>query len=143
MVKRVFPKTNRSQHHLPVKCNVTFWLSSAKETFVREDRIHFISMAHQLVRLSRFLTTKRPLCISAQRAFSSDNKDKKRKFILDNLNNYLKITYEHECNCIIILYLNLFTDFTFADPIEHATGEEKLVLILQERGITVSYFNLV
>ena len=32
-----------------------------------------------------------------------------------------------------------FLDFTFADPIEHATGEEKIMLILEERGITVSF----
>lgn len=31
-----------------------------------------------------------------------------------------------------------FAAFTFADPIEHATGDEKIVLILEERGITVS-----
>ena len=27
----------------------------------------------------------------------------------------------------------------FADEIEHATGEEKVMLLLEERGITVSF----
>jgi hypothetical protein len=29
---------------------------------------------------------------------------------------------------------------TFPDPIEHATGEEKIMLILKEKGIDVSVF---
>jgi len=30
--------------------------------------------------------------------------------------------------------------FTFADPIEHATGDEKKMLLLEEKGITDPYY---
>jgi len=31
-------------------------------------------------------------------------------------------------------------EYTFADPIEHATGDEKKILLLQEQGITDPYY---
>jgi hypothetical protein len=34
-------------------------------------------------------------------------------------------------------------ELSFPDPIEHATGEEKVMLLLEERGITVSKFHVV
>lgn len=40
-------------------------------------------------------------------------------------------------SCLTV-WLSLCAELTFADPIEHATGIEKVMLLLEERGIDVS-----